>query len=112
MKYDPELENEQKDWCQAKRCRETSDIIYKRKGYCSYHFEEYFSLQKELIEDDYCDCDDCNPGGEKSQEVVETEPLYASIEEYKRATGKRFRMTKEQKLRGLSRDEAFKEFVS
>ena len=34
---------------------------------------------------------------------------YASIEEYTKATGKRFRMLKEQKERGLSREEAFQE---
>ena len=113
--YDPDLEHRRKDWCQAKRCKERSDVIYKRKGYCSHHFEEYFSLQT-IIEDeggydDSCDCDDCNPKEEVSQEVVEREPLYATIEAYKEATGKRFRMTKEQKLRGLTRDQAFKEFT-
>ena len=39
-------------------------------------------------------------------------PLYESIEEYTAKTGKRFRMTKEQKSRELSRDEAFVEFVN
>tara|TARA_Y100001963_G_C6724202_1_gene420625 strand:+ start:283 stop:627 length:345 start_codon:yes stop_codon:yes gene_type:complete len=33
-------------------------------------------------------------------------------DEYRERTGKRFRMTKEQKERGLSRDEAFKEFIA
>lgn len=37
---------------------------------------------------------------------------YSSIEEYKRATGKRFRMTREQTERKISREEAFKEFIS
>ena len=32
-----------------------------------------------------------------------------SIQEYTESTGKRFRMTKDQKDRGISRDEAFKE---
>lgn len=41
----------------------------------------------------------------KSDKVV----AYASIEEYTRATGKRFRMLKEQKERGLSREQAFQE---
>jgi len=40
-----------------------------------------------------------------------SESLYESIEEYTSQTGKRFRMTKEQKSRGLSRSEAFSEFV-
>ena len=32
-----------------------------------------------------------------------------SIQEYTQSTGKRFRVTKDQKERGLSREEAFKE---
>lgn len=36
---------------------------------------------------------------------------YNSIQEYTEATGKRFRMTKEQMQRNISRDEAFKEFI-
>ena len=108
MTYDPDLENRQKDWCQAKKCRANSDVIYKRKGYCLYHFEDLFSLQKEIIEDEV----DSSSEDGNVQEIVESEPLYASIEEYRGATGKRFRMTKEQKLRGLTRDAAFKEFVS
>ena len=35
--------------------------------------------------------------------------LYESIEDYIEKTGKRFRMTKNQKSRGLTRDEAFNE---
>jgi hypothetical protein len=35
-----------------------------------------------------------------------------SPEEYKSLTGKRFRMTKEQKQRGISREVAFAEFIS
>jgi len=37
---------------------------------------------------------------------------YSSIDEYKRVTGKRFRMTREQTERNISREEAFKEFIS
>jgi hypothetical protein len=37
------------------------------------------------------------------------ERVYESIEQYKEETGKRFRMTRDQKGRGLSREEAFKE---
>tara|TARA_R110000824_G_scaffold305311_1_gene493175 strand:- start:529 stop:756 length:228 start_codon:yes stop_codon:yes gene_type:complete len=33
-------------------------------------------------------------------------PLYESIEEYTQQTGKRFRLTKEEKALGLSREEA------
>ena len=39
-------------------------------------------------------------------------PLYESIKAYSADTGKRFRMTKEQKSRGLSRDAAFAEFIN
>ena len=48
----------------------------------------------------------------KGEEKVEEEKTYAgprSIQEYTESTGKRFRVTKDQKERGLSRDEAFKE---
>ena len=34
-----------------------------------------------------------------------------TIEEYTQSTGKRFRMTKNQKESGLSRQEAFQEFI-
>lgn len=37
------------------------------------------------------------------------ELFYESIEEYTTKTGKRFRMNKEQKERGLTREEAFDE---
>jgi len=46
------------------------------------------------------------------QEVCETEiltPVYESIEDYTEQTGKRFRMTKDQKTRNLTREEAFAE---
>jgi len=36
--------------------------------------------------------------------------VYESIEDYTAKTGKRFRMTKDQKARNISREEAFKEF--
>ena len=35
--------------------------------------------------------------------------VFESIEDYKQKTGKRFRMTKEQKQRGLEREDAFTE---
>tara|TARA_R110002051_G_scaffold11808_3_gene42554 strand:+ start:84 stop:362 length:279 start_codon:yes stop_codon:yes gene_type:complete len=38
-------------------------------------------------------------------------PLYESIEDFTAKTGKRFRMTKDQKQRNLTRDEAFSEFT-
>lgn len=37
---------------------------------------------------------------------------YSSIEEYKNYTGKRFRMKKDQRQRGLNREEAFREFLN
>jgi hypothetical protein len=40
----------------------------------------------------------------------EGKPLYTSLDQYKTATGKRFRMTKEQKARELTREQAFAEF--
>jgi len=36
-------------------------------------------------------------------------PAYSTIEEYTGQTGRRFRMTKDQKERGLTREEAFTE---
>jgi len=41
--------------------------------------------------------------------VEQPTTFYESIEDYTTVTGKRFRMTKEQKQRGLTRDEAFTE---
>ena len=41
------------------------------------------------------------------KEQPKTDSLYESIEDYTAKTGKRFRMTKEHKNLGLSRDEAF-----
>ena len=37
---------------------------------------------------------------------------YSTIEEYKNYTGKRFRMKKDQRQRGLNREEAFREFLN
>jgi len=44
-------------------------------------------------------------------DVVSEATTYESPEDYKEKTGKRFRMTKEQKQRGLDRDSAFLEFL-
>lgn len=46
-------------------------------------------------------------GGENAQ----SELRYESIDQYTQATGKRFRMTKDQKARNISREEAFQEFL-
>lgn len=40
-----------------------------------------------------------------------TNPKYLTIEEYTKATGKRFRMTKEQVQRKITREQAFAEFL-
>jgi hypothetical protein len=41
-----------------------------------------------------------------------TSPAYKSIEDYTAKTGKRFRMTKDQKTRNISREQAFEEFLN
>ena len=46
---------------------------------------------------------------EKKEESHRSAAPYASIEEYTEQTGRRFRMTKNQKERGLTRQEAFAE---
>ena len=46
---------------------------------------------------------------EKRKVSESSSPKYASIEEYTGETGKRFRMSKDQKERGLTRQEAFAE---
>jgi len=50
----------------------------------------------------------------KNQLKGETKPVvkYSSIDEYKRVTGKRFRVTREQRDRGISREQAFIEFIN
>lgn len=40
-----------------------------------------------------------------------SQPLFESIEQYQTTSGKRFRMTKDQVDRKISREEAFQEFV-
>jgi hypothetical protein len=49
------------------------------------------------------------PGRKRDNKDQTSKPIYESIEDYKEQTGKRFRMTRDQKSRGLSREEAFKE---
>jgi hypothetical protein len=46
---------------------------------------------------------------EKAEIQQPANSRYASIEEYTSKTGKRFRMSKDQKERGLTREEAFTE---
>ena len=46
---------------------------------------------------------------EKKEDHSSPSSEYTSIKEYTEQTGKRFRMSKDQKERGLTRDEAFTE---
>ena len=46
---------------------------------------------------------------EKKELISSTPSVYSSIKEYTERTGKRFRMSKDQKERGLTREEAFTE---
>jgi hypothetical protein len=55
-------------------------------------FEEAFSYKNERV---------------KPTEPESHTPLYESIEDFTSKTGKRFRMTKEEKELGLTREEAF-----
>jgi len=47
----------------------------------------------------------------RAQDEPVTQPLFESIEQYQATSGKRFRMTKDQISRGISREDAFQEFV-
>mgnify|MGYP003676881215 CR=1 FL=1 len=51
------------------------------------------------------------PSFTKTNEAKPFTSLYESIEDFTAKTGKRFRMTKDQKQRNLTRDEAFSEFT-
>ena len=134
MTYDPDKEAYERDWCCAPRCKLTSESIFQGKGWCDKHYVERFALNPpEVYEhEDDCECVRCvspkrrtkeaKPGvkweqrtpltlaeAQKPKEEVFISPDYGSIEEYTQKTGKRFRMTKDQKLRNKTREEAFKE---
>lgn len=47
----------------------------------------------------------------RGNDKTKATPQFESIEHYTKMTGKRFRMTKEQKTRNISREEAFQEFL-
>jgi hypothetical protein len=49
------------------------------------------------------------PKKESAKTLDNLDPIYESISDYTNQTGKRFRMTKDQKTRGLTREEAFTE---
>ena len=93
--YDPEKERLMKDFCTYKRCKEPSTIIIKGKGRCDKH---NFSIAE--IDENY-------------QEPLRDDPsqgrMYRSIEDYTRQTGKRFRITPDEKQRNLTRQQAFEE---
>ena len=61
-------------------------------------FDKVFGRSEEKSEKTYA------PHSEKQPK---TAPLYESIEDYTAKTGKRFRMTKEHKNLGLTREESF-----
>ena len=123
MDFDPVLEKRRKDFCQFKRCRNYSDIIFKGKGYCDTHFPDILGVQAQdnrMHDPQECGCWDCIPEGPKVEDVVDSikeaqvsqeevvpELRYASIEAYSKETGKRFRMTKRQKELGMTREQAF-----
>jgi hypothetical protein len=76
---------------------------------------DFYTMIEQLIDDAF----DINLGKKKEkpmemQENASSEEeaqtlVYESIEDYTSKTGKRFRMLKDQKARGLTREEAFTE---
>ena len=77
---------------------------------------DFYTMIEQLIDDAF----DINLGKKKKkpmemqeaaphEELQPMEEAYESIEEYTSKTGKRFRMLKDQKARGLTREEAFTE---
>jgi len=84
------------------------------------NFEEWFSSLTELVEKAFSDTLTVRKMPEEniSEEEVESKDSDAimdvpqSISEYTELTGKRFRMTKAQKEFGMSREEAFEEFIN
>ena len=76
---------------------------------------DFYTMLEQLIDDAF----DINLGKKKKkpmemQEIAPSEEeaqtlVYESIEDYTSKTGKRFRMLKDQKARGLTREEAFTE---
>jgi len=64
----------------------------------------FFSLLSNIIDDAFSQV-----FTEKKEESRPSPMPYTSISEYTEKTGKRFRMSKDQKERGLTREEAFAE---
>ena len=66
--------------------------------------EKHFEAFDRLIDEAFS-----NAFKKDSREVSPTQTIiYESIEDYTAQTGKRFRMTKDQKELGMTREEAFK----
>lgn len=70
-------------------------------------FEDLKDIIKDNLKDRY---QGETPGSFLEGKVVTNFP-FKTVEEYQRITGKRFRMKKDQKDRGLNRDQAFQEFI-
>ena len=77
---------------------------------------DFFKMMEDMIDGAFGKAFDRNKEDkrvndlQKKTEVVEEDCfMYRSVEDYTTKTGKRFRMTKEQKSRDLSREEAFNE---
>ena len=64
----------------------------------------FFSLLSNIIDDAFSQV-----FTEKKKDSMPSTPRYSNISEYTEQTGKRFRMNKDQKDRGLTREEAFAE---
>lgn len=74
--------------------------------------EDKFEMFTEMIDKAFDSVFDKNQEDKKlKSHTCSNANIYESIEDYKEKTGKRFRMTKDQKQRGLSRQEAFVEFL-
>jgi hypothetical protein len=71
----------------------------------------FMNLLSDLIDEVFSDRVNGKPKKTDPAPDVKEQPknpaIYESIEDYTAQTGKRFRMTKEQKNLGMTRDEAF-----
>jgi len=72
-------------------------------------FEKYLETLEELIDTAFGQA--FRKKGKQEPASQTRDAKYQSIQEYTEQTGKRFRVTKDQKERSLSREDAFKEFV-
>jgi len=72
-------------------------------------FDKYLETLEELIDTAFGRA--FSKKGKRAAPAQTQDAKYQSIQEYTEQTGKRFRSTKDQKERGLSREDAFQEFV-